>query len=114
MSTTTPSATITEIGAWPIDGLAPLEGRILTVQLPPGAAAPVHRHPGAQFVWVAAGSVTSRLAGDEQPRRFGTGEGWYERPGRVHELFTNVGDEPATVVVFDLAVAGAPVLVVEP
>lgn len=86
------------------------EGRVLTVELPPGAATPPHRHDGAIFAYVAEGAVVSAL--DDGPEeRFAVGQAWYEWPGQVHRVSRNASaTEPAKLVVFFLTEPGRPVL----
>jgi quercetin dioxygenase-like cupin family protein len=86
------------------------EGRLLTVDIPPGGSTPPHRHDGAIFAYVAAGTVVSALD-DGEERRFETGQAWYERPGQVHRVSRNgSATEPARLVVFFLTEPGKPVL----
>lgn len=103
------TATIADVGAWPIAGLPGLEGRYLTVELPPGLRAPLHHHEGWQFVYVLEGSVVSQMEG-EPAVRYEAGQAWYEDKGRPHVLFANESDRPAKVLVLFLTEPGAPVL----
>jgi quercetin dioxygenase-like cupin family protein len=86
------------------------EGRVLTVDFPPGASSTPHRHDGAIFAYVVDGAVVSAL--DDGPEtRFEAGQAWYERPGQVHRVARNASaTKPARLVVFFLTEPGAPVL----
>ena len=104
-----PAVTIADVGAWPIDGLERLEGRYLTVEMPPGLRAPLHHHDGWQFVYVLEGTIVSQMDG-EPPARYHQGEAWYEPAGQQHVLFADETERPAKVLVFFLTEPGAPVL----
>jgi quercetin dioxygenase-like cupin family protein len=107
------TAIVTEIAAWPIEGLEGKEGRMLTVEIPPGLHAPPHRHPGWQFIHVLEGRVISQMEG-EPAREYGPGEVWYEPRNRLHVDVGN--DSPDTwtkVLVFYLTEPGQPVTVFE-
>ena len=106
---TTPTVTMTDVGTWPIEGLQGLEGRYLTVELPPGLRAPLHHHDGWQFVYVLEGAVVSQMDG-APAARFQQGDAWYEARGRQHTLFANETDRPAKVLVFFLTEPATPVL----
>ena len=111
MSVTDTASTVTmsDVGAWPLDGLEGLEGRYLTVAIPAGLRAPLHHHDGWQFVYVLEGSVVSAMDG-EPATRYDVGEAWYEAKGRRHVVFANETDRPAKVLVFFLTGPGTPVL----
>src|SRR4051794_28974611 len=76
------------------------EGRVLTVEYPPGVSSASHRHDGAIFAYVAEGAVVTALD-DGGEQRFETGQAWFERPGQVHRVARNASDSrPAKLVVF--------------
>jgi quercetin dioxygenase-like cupin family protein len=89
------------------------EGRLLTVEYPPGGSTPAHHHDGAIFAYVADGAVITAL--DDGPeQRFEAGQGWYERPGQVHRVSRNASaTQPAKLVVFFLTQPGSPPLRME-
>ena len=89
------------------------EGRVLTVEYPPGVSSPPHRHDGAIYAYVAEGAVITAL--DDGPeRRFEAGQGWFERPGQVHRVARNASDSrPAKLVVFYVTEPGKPVVHVD-
>ena len=90
------------------------EGRVIVVEIPPGASTPPHRHDGAIFAYVAEGAVVSALD-DGGEERFETGRAWYERPGQVHRVSRNASaTRAAKLVVFFLTEPGTPVLRMEP
>jgi quercetin dioxygenase-like cupin family protein len=86
------------------------EGRVLTVEYPPGVSSPSHRHDGAIFAYVAEGAVITALD-DGAEQRFEAGQAWFERPGQVHRVARNASDSrPAKLVVFFVTEPGRPVL----
>lgn len=85
----------------------------ITVTYAPGQASAPHRHPGAAFVYVLAGSVRSALAGEKE-RVYRAGESWYEPPGTHHRLSANASaGEPARLLVVFVATPGSPLSVRE-
>ena len=92
---------------------AATEGRMLTVEYPPGASTPAHHHDGTIFAYVVEGAVITAL--DDGPeKRFEAGQGWYERPGQVHRVSRNASDtERAKLLVVFLTEKGKPALELE-
>jgi quercetin dioxygenase-like cupin family protein len=92
---------------------AATEGRMLTVEYPPGASTPAHHHDGTIFAYVVEGAVITAL--DDGPeKRFEAGQGWYERPGQVHRVSRNASDtERAKLLVVFLTEKGKPALQME-
>ena len=104
------SAIVTEVAKWSIEGK---EGRILTVEYPPGVHAPSHRHPGWQFIHVLEGRVVSRMEGEEA-REYEPGQAWYEARDHLHvDIGNDSPDTWAKILVFYLTEPGQPVLVFE-
>lgn len=70
------------------------------VSFPPGAASPSHTHPKSAFIYayVLSGEIISAV-GEEQPRVYRTGEGWYEDPGARHTMTRNASkNRPAKLL----------------
>jgi len=89
------------------------EGRVLTVEYPPGVSSPSHRHDGAIYAYVAEGAVITALD-DGGEQRFEAGQAWFERPGQVHRVSRNASDtRPAKLVVFYVTEPGKPVVHVD-
>lgn len=85
----------------------------ITVTYAPGQASAPHRHPGAAFVYVLAGSVRSALAGEPE-RVYRAGDSWFEPPGTQHRLSANASSrEPARLLVVFVATPGSPLSVRE-
>lgn len=84
------------------------EVRVLTVNYPPGAGSPPHRHPGAIYAYVAEGEVECALD-DGQVVRYVAGQAWTEKPGQVHRVSRNASETKwARLVVFFVTEAGKP------
>ena len=109
ISSAVPTVTVDEVATWPIPGLDRLEGRYLTVEVPPGLRAPLHHHDGWQFIYVLEGAVVSQMDGGPAAR-YEQGDAWYEGRGQRHLLFGNEGDQPAKVLVLFITEPGTPVL----
>jgi len=70
----------------------------VTVDFPPGAYTPAHRHPGSVTAFVIRGAVRSQLAGSP-PRLYGPGTTWFEPPGALHLFAENASaTEPAQIL----------------
>lgn len=89
------------------------EGQMITVEYPPGAVDPVHRHNAHAFLYVLEGSIIMQLKGDKQVT-LKAGETYYEGPDDVHVVGRNASTtKPAKFVVFFIKEKGAPILVPE-
>jgi len=70
----------------------------VTVDFPPGAYTPAHRHPGSVTAFVIRGAVRSQLAGSP-PQLYGPGATWFEPPGALHLFAENASAaEPAQIL----------------
>jgi quercetin dioxygenase-like cupin family protein len=73
---------------------------VVVVTYPPGGKSPAHQHARSAFIYayVLSGVIRSQV-GDESPRLFHTGEGFYELPGSHHRISENASDgEPASLL----------------
>src|SRR3989337_3229815 len=61
------------------------EGLLITVEYPPGASDPIHRHNAHAFVYVLEGSIVMQLKGGKQVT-LTPGETFYEGPNDVHTV----------------------------
>src|SRR5215813_5689463 len=87
------------------------EGLMLTVEYPPGAADPVHRHYADAFVYVLEGSVVMQVQGGKEVT-LTQGQTFYEGHDDIHVVGRNASTtKPARFVVFLVKDKGAPVLV---
>ncbi|WP_343714614.1 cupin domain-containing protein [Inquilinus sp.] len=70
----------------------------VTVDFPPGAYTPAHRHPGSVTAYVIKGAVRSQMAGGP-PQVYGPGTSWFEPPGALHMFAENASAaEPAQIL----------------
>jgi quercetin dioxygenase-like cupin family protein len=87
------------------------EGLMITVEYPPGATDPVHRHNAHAFVYVIEGSIVMQLKGGKEVT-LTPGQTFYEGPDDVHIVGRSADkSKPAKFVVFLIKDKGAPVLV---
>ncbi len=87
------------------------EGVMITVEYPPGASDPIHRHNAYAFVYVLEGSVVMQVRGGKEVT-LTPGQTFYEGPDDVHIIGRNPSKtKPAKFVVFLVKNKGAPILV---
>jgi len=87
------------------------EGLMLTVEYPPGASDPIHRHNADAFVYVLKGSIVMQVRGGKKVK-LRPGQTFYEGPSDVHIIGRNASQtEPAKFLVFLVKGKGAPVLI---
>ena len=106
-----PEAKVTELFAKDLKDIpGNKEGQMITVEYPPGAVDPVHRHNAHAFVYVLEGSIVMQLKGQQQVT-LGAGETFYEGPDDVHVIGRNASQtERARFVVVLLKEKGAPIV----
>src|SRR5712675_594246 len=84
---------------------------MITVEYPPGASDPIHRHNAHGFIYVLEGSIVMQVKGGK-PVTLTPGQSFYEGPDDVHVVGRNASQtKPAKFVVFFVKNKGAPVLV---
>jgi quercetin dioxygenase-like cupin family protein len=87
------------------------EGLMITVEYPPGATDPIHRHNAHAFVYVLEGSIVMQLKGGKEVT-LKPGQTFYEGPDDVHIVGRSADKtKPAKFVVFLVKDKGAPVFV---
>jgi quercetin dioxygenase-like cupin family protein len=87
------------------------EGLMITVEYPPGASDPIHRHNAHAFVYVLEGSIVMQLKGGKEVT-VTPGQTFYEGPDDVHIVGRSANKtKPAKFLVFLIKDKGAPVLV---
>src|SRR5262245_15523928 len=102
---------VTEVMLKDLTGIPGKEGLMLTVEYPPGAADPVHRHNAPAFVYVLEGSIVMQVRGGKETT-LTAGQSFYEGPNDVHVVGRNASQtKPAKFVVFMVKEKGAPALV---
>lgn len=83
---------------------------MFTVQYPPGAVDPVHRHNADAFIYVLEGSIVMGVKGGT-PVTLTAGQTFYEGPNDVHTIGRNASStKPAKFIVVMLKEHGAPLL----
>lgn len=86
---------------------------MITVEYPPGAVDPVHRHDAHAFIYVLEGTIVMQVKGGKETT-LKAGQTFYEGPNDVHVVGRNASStEPARFVVVFVKKAGAPILTVE-
>lgn len=104
-------AKVTEVLSKDLSNLPSKEGLMITVEYPPGASDPVHRHNAHAFLYVLEGSIVMQVKGGKEVT-LGPGETFYEGPDDIHVIGRNASKTmPAKFVVFLVKDKGAPVLV---
>jgi quercetin dioxygenase-like cupin family protein len=92
-------------------GVPGKEVSMITVEYPPGASSPVHRHHAQAVVYVLEGSIVMQVKGGI-PVTLAPGQTWYEGPDDVHVVSRNASNSaPAKYLVFLVKDKGAPILV---
>ena len=87
------------------------EGLLITVEYPPGASDPMHRHNAHAFVYVLEGSIVMQLKGGKEVT-LTPGQTFYEGPNDVHIVGPSASKtKPAKFLVFLVKDKDAPVLV---
>ena len=84
---------------------------MISVEYPPGASDPVHRHNAQALLYVLEGSVIMGV-NSEKPVTLTAGQTFYEGPNDVHTVGRNASTTmPAKFLVFLLKNKGAPVVI---
>ncbi len=108
------AGTVTPVMTRDLAGLAGKEGVLVTVELAPGEASPVHRHNANVFVYVLEGSVVMQVKGSP-PVTLEAGQSFYEGPDDIHVVGRNASTlKPAKFIGFLVKDKGAPVVVPVP
>lgn len=73
---------------------------LITVDYPPGASDPAHRHHAHVFVYVLEGSIVMQVKDGKQVT-LGPGQTFYESPDDIHVVGRNASEtKPAKFLVF--------------
>ena len=104
-------AKVTSLMSKPVPDNPGKELLMISVEYPPGASDPVHRHNAQALLYVLEGSVIMGVNGDK-PVTLTAGQTFYEGPNDVHTVGRNASKTmPAKFLVFLLKDKGAPVLI---
>jgi quercetin dioxygenase-like cupin family protein len=108
-----PAAIVTPLMTQPLDDYPGKEALMISVEYPPGAADPVHRHHAHAFIYVLEGSIVMQVKGGKAVT-LTPGQTFYEGPNDIHTVGRNASQtKPARFIVLLLKDKGAPVLVPE-
>ena len=106
-----PEAKVNQVLSKELTDIPGKEGLMLTVEYPPGASDPVHRHNADAFVYVLEGSVVMQVKGGKEVTLM-PGQTFYEGPNDIHVVGRNASQtKPAKFLVFLVKDKGTPVLV---
>ena len=109
-----PEASVTSLVSKDLREFPGKEGLMITVDYPPGAVDPIHRHNAHAFIYVLEGSIIMQVKGGKEVT-LTPGQTFYEGPDDVHVVGRNASStKPAKFVVFFIKDKGAPVLVPAP
>ena len=109
-----PQATVKSLTSKDLPEFPGKEVLMITVDYPPGAVDPIHRHNAHAFVYVLEGSIIMQVKGGKEVT-LTPGQTFYEGPDDVHVVGKNASTtKPAKFVVFFVKDKGTPVLVPEP
>jgi len=104
-------AKVTSLMSKPVPDNPGKELLMISVEYPPGASDPVHRHNAQALLYVLEGSVIMGVNG-EKPVTLTAGQTFYEGPNDVHTVGRNASKTmPAKFLVLLLKNKGAPVLI---
>ena len=102
---------VTELMTKALANVPGKEVPMITVDYPPGAVDPVHRHYASAFVYVLEGSIVMQMKGGKQVTLH-PGQTFYEDPKGIHLVGRNASDtKPAKFLVLLVKEKGAPILV---
>ncbi len=104
-------AKVTPLISKPVPDNPGKELLMISVEYPPGASDPVHRHNAQALLYVLEGSVIIGVNG-EKPATLTAGQTFYEGPNDIHTVGRNASKTmPARFLVSLLKNQGAPILI---
>jgi len=113
-TTQAPQASVTSLASKDLPEFPGKEALMITVDYPPGAVDPIHRHNAHAFIYVLEGSIIMQVKGGKEVT-LTPGQTFYEGPDDVHIVGKNASStKPAKFVVFFVKNKDAPVLVPVP
>jgi quercetin dioxygenase-like cupin family protein len=108
---TSATAKVTPLLTKPLGGIEGQEGLMLTVELPPGAGSPPHRHNASTFVYVLEGTVVMQVRGGEE-KTLTAGQTFFESAADIHTVSRNASKTTAAkFLVVMVKAVGAPATV---
>ncbi len=104
-------AKVTPLMSKSLTDLPGKEGLMITVDYPPGASDPIHRHNAHGFIYVLEGSIVMQVKGGKETT-LTQGQTFYEGPDDIHIVGRNASTTtPAKFLVFLIKGKDAPVLI---
>ena len=104
-------AKVTSLMSKPVPDDPGKELLMISVEYPPGASDPVHRHNAQALLYVLEGSIVMGVNG-EKPVTLTAGQTFYEGPNDIHTVGRNASETmPAKFLVVLLKDKDAPVLI---
>lgn len=108
-----PEAIVKQVVTQPLNDYPGKEALMITVDYPPGAVDPVHRHNAHSFVYVLEGSIVMQVQGGKQVT-LTPGQSFYEGPDDIHTIGRNASQtKPAKFLVFLLKERNMPFFIPE-
>ena len=105
-----PEAIVKELMTKPLPEYPGKEALMISVEYPPGAVDPVHRHDAHAYLYVIEGSIVMGLRGGKEVTLH-AGQTFYEGPNDIHTVGRNASKtKRAKFVVVLLKEAGKPAL----
>jgi quercetin dioxygenase-like cupin family protein len=102
---------VTEVTSKDLSDIPGKEGLMITLDYPPGASDPVHRHNAHGFIYVLEGTVVMQVRGGKE-MTLTAGQIFYEGPDDVHVIGRNASQtKPAKFVVFLVTDKSTPVFI---
>lgn len=110
-ATTAPQPIVTSLMTHDLPDIQGKDALVITVDYPPGAADPVHRHDAHSFVYVLEGSIVMQVQGGKEVT-LTPGQTFYEGPNDIHTVGRNASDtQPAKFLVVLIKKQGSPALI---
>ena len=105
-----PHAVVKELTTHDLPDVPGKEVLVISVDYPPGAVDPVHRHDAHAFVYVLEGRIVMAVKGGKEVT-LGPGQTFYEAPNDIHTVGRNASNtKPAKFTVVFIKKQGAPLL----
>lgn len=108
-----PQAIVRQIMTKPLNDYPGKEALMITVDYPPGAVDPVHRHHAHSLVYVLEGSIVMQVQGGQEVT-LTPGQSYYEAPDDLHTVGRNASQtHPAKFLVVLLKDQNVPFFIPE-
>jgi quercetin dioxygenase-like cupin family protein len=103
-----PDAVVGTLMTKELENITGKEALMITVDYPPGASDPIHRHDAHAFVYVLEGTIVMGVKGGKEVT-LTKGQTFYEAPSDIHLVGRNASaTQPAKFVVWMVKDKGVP------